>query len=225
MKKSGKIGLTTAAVAAALLFALGLSACGSSERSESPTETRSLYAQGLEIVRLMSEMTQSEEYIDIFTGSGEIKSVIQTISVGDYTTPKAVYAISVPDESLAAMAGLHHLDDASEGLQTFLTQKILGSLTTQINAMGGVEKLAASSVCTVGKTFANADTNENVIYLYTYENAAPIAVTFTAGEDQTVSAGGVFVLYDGFSCDSADEIKTFFRDRISTAEVTEVLPE
>lgn len=43
------------------------------------------------------------------------------------------------------------------------------------------------------------NTTENVICLYTYEGAAPIAVTFTLGEDNAVSATGTFVLYDGFT--------------------------
>ena len=47
-------------------------------------------------------------------------------------------------------------------------------------------------------------------------------LTFTVGEDGAVSANGVFVLYDEFTCDSADEIKAFFND---IAEVTEVQPE
>ena len=76
---------------------------------------------------------------------------------------------------------------------------------TQINGMSGVENLAASSVCKVGKTFVNENANEDVIYLYTYEEAKPIAVTFTVSEDNAVSATGVFVMYEGFTCDSMED--------------------
>lgn len=204
----------------ALVLVLSLSACGNNGNS---AETKSLYAQGLEIVRLMSELTQSAEYVDFYTGSNEIRSVIQKISAGSYTTPKAVYAISITDETLAAMAELNHLDNASKDLRSLLTQKALGALMTQINSMSGVENLAAASVCTVGKTFVNEDAKENVIYLYTYDNAVPVAVTFIVGEDQAISADGVFVMYDRFTCGSAEEIRGFFNS--ITVEVTEVLPE
>lgn len=110
------------------------------------------------------------------------------------------------------MSELNNLDNASEGLKNFLLQRVLGSLMTQINGMSGVENLAASSVCTVGKTFVNENANEDVIYLYTYEEAKPIAVTFTVGEDNAVSATGVFVMYEGFTCDSMEDIKSFFSD-------------
>ena len=208
-----------ALVLALVIMVLSLSACSN---NESNSKTKSLYAQGLEIVQLMSEMTRTEEYVDIHTGDSEIKTIISDISTGDYSSPKAVYAISISDENLAAMAELDSLENASEELKTFLMNRVLGSLMTQINGMSGVEKLAASSVCTVGKSFVNENATDNVIYLYTYENALPVAVTFTVGEDQAVSASGVFVLYDEFTCDSADEIKAFFND---FAEVTEVQPE
>lgn len=220
MKKSIRNILICAVIILALAMALSFSACGS---NKDHAETKSLYAQGLEVVQLMAEMTNTEAYIDIHTGDSAIKDIIQSISNGDYSAPKAVYAISITDENLTAMAELGNLDNASEELKSVLMQRVLGSLIPQINGMSGVENLAASSVCTVGKTFVDENATENAIYLYTYENATPVAVTFTVGEDQAVSASGVFVMYDGFTCGSADEIKSFFSD--ITVEVKEVSPE
>ena len=220
MKKSIRNILICAVIILALAMALSFSACGS---NKDHAETKSLYAQGLEVVQLMAEMTNTEAYIDIHTGDSAIKDIIQSISNGDYSAPKAVYAISITDENLTAMAELGNLDNASEELKSVLMQRVLGSLIPQINGMSGVENLAASSVCTLSKTFVDENAAENVIYLYTYENATPVAVTFTVGEDQAVSASGVFVMYDGFTCGSADEIKSFFSD--ITVEVKEVLPE
>lgn len=139
----------------------------------------------------------------------KLKNIIQNIGVGEYSVPKSVYAISIPDENLAAMVELSELDNSSKDLKTFLIQKVLGSLMIQINGMAGAENLAASSVCTVGKTFVDENATGDVIYLYTYENALPVAVTFTIGENHAVSATGVFIMYDGFTCGSADEIKSF----------------
>lgn len=208
------------AVILALVMILSLSACGNDTEN---AETKSLYAQGLEVIKLMSEMTQTEEYVDILAGSSEITSIVQGISTGDYSNPKAVYAISITDGNLAAMVGFNSLDSASDGLKSFLMQRVLGSLMTQINGKSGMANLAAASVCTVGKTFVNENATKDVIYLYTYENAVPVAVTFTIGENQAVYASGVFVMYDGFTYGSADEIKSLFID--IDVDVTEVLPE
>lgn len=221
MKKSIRNFFTRAVMLTVSMLTLSLSACGNSVND---TQTKSLYEQGLEVVQLMDEMTQSEDYIDLFTGNSEVKSVVQNISAGDYTAPKAVYAISLTDESDEAMAELYQFcDDGSEEFKSYLTDRIYGSLITQINGRGGTENLAAASACTAGKTFVNEDAAENVIYLYTYENAVPVAVTFIVGEDSAVSASGVFVMYDEFPCDSADEIKSFLD--FFKVEVTEVSPE
>lgn len=209
MKKIIKNIIVSFAIGIAAVMVLSLSACS---KNESKPEQKSLYAQGLEVVQLMAEMTQTEEYVDLHTGNSEIKTIIKNISSANYTIPKAVYSISITEENLAAMSELNNLDNASEGLKNFLLQRVLGSLMTQINGMSGVENLAASSVCTVGKTFVNENANEDVIYLYTYEEAKPIAVTFTVGEDNAVSATGVFVMYEGFTCDSMEDIKSFFSD-------------
>lgn len=219
VKNAIKKGLSAFAVVVLFTSVLSLSACGNSERN---TETKSLYAQGLEIVRLMTEMTQ---YEDVYITSSEVQSAVQKIGTGDYTAPKAVYAISVADENVAAMAELMELDldNASEELKSYYMQKVLGSFMVQINARSGTENLVAASICTVEKFFVNENVNENVIYLYTYENAVPAAVTFLVGEDHAISASGVFVVYDEFTCGSADEIKSFFQ--YIPVEVTEVLPE
>lgn len=208
------------AIILALVMMLSLSACGTNTKN---TETKSLYAQGLEVIKLMSEMTQTEEYVEILAGSGEITSIVQSISTGDYSNPKAVYAISITDDNLAAMAELNSVVNASDGLKSFLLQRVLGSLMVRINGMSGAANLAAASVCTVSKTFVDENATEDVIYLYTYENAVPVAVTFTIGEDHAVSANGVFVMFDRFTCGSADELKIFFND--IDVDVTEVSPE
>lgn len=219
MKKTIRNILVCVVIVIVLVMVLSLSACSSKKDGE----TKSLYARGLEVVALMAEMTQTEAYVDIHTGDSEIKTVIQNIGAGDYSAPKAVYAISITDEDIAAMAELGNLDGASEELKNFLMQRVQASLMTQINAMSGVESLAATSVCAVSKTFVNEDVTENAIYLYTYENATPVAVSFTVGEDHAISASGIFVMYDAFTCGSADEIESFFGD--ITVEVTEVQAE
>lgn len=201
----------------AAIMVLSLSGCNG---TESKPEQKSLYAQGLEVVGLMAEMTQTDEYVDLHTGDSEIKTIIHEISTGDYSEPKAVYSISMTEENLAAIAELDNLEETSEKLKDFLLQRVLGSLMTQLNGMSGVKNLAAASVCTVGKTFVNENADDSVIYLYTYEDAVPVAVTFTVGEDKAVSATGVYVMYEEFPCGYVDEIKGFFSDiPVEVAEV------
>ena len=98
MKKSIRNVLIGLIIVLGLVIVLSLSACS----NKGNAEAKSLYEQGLEIVQLMSEMTQTEGYVDVYTGNSEVKGVIQSISAGDYSSPKAVYAITVADDDLAA---------------------------------------------------------------------------------------------------------------------------
>ena len=203
-----------------LVIILGLAACGAAKEAKN---SKSLYSHGLDVISLLSQMTGSENFIGIYTANSEIKDIILALGGHSYETPDAVYAIIVPEETLMGMAELSDLEGVSEELKNYLTQRVIASLMSQINAMSGVENLAASSVCTVGKTFVSENATENVIYIYTYEGTAPVAVTFTLGEDHSVSATGTFILGDGFTCGSAEEIRGIFGD--ITVNVTEVTPE
>lgn len=193
-----------------VIMLLSLCACG--ETASTKEAEKSLYEHGLDVIAVMSEMTQLESYVETYTGSGEIKEVVKSIGEGDYTAPKAVYAITVNAEQIAAYADVEALDGASDALQKTMENKFIVALISQVNGRAGAMNLAAASVCTAGKTFVTDEISESVIYLYTYENGKPISITFTCGEDRTVSAAGMFMMYDEFPCDSVEEIEEFFRE-------------
>ncbi len=203
------------------LAMLALCACGGGKASKGPD--KSLYEQGLDVVALMAEMARTDGYVDIYSGSQEMCDAVKNIGEGDFGEPKAVYEISVDDESLALTSGMKELEGASEELKQALKQKLLAAFMMRINGMGGAVDLASSNVCAAEKTFVNAEVTEDTIYLYTYEHAFPAAVTFIMGEDGAVSANGFFIMFDEFSCGSEEEIKSFFHG--SSVEVKEVKAE
>ena len=216
MSKRAKSVFHAPASAFVLAMLLMLSACGSGARNSA------FYEQGLDVIRLMSQITQADEYIELTTGNSGIKTIVKELSAADYSVPSAVYSISIPEDSLSAMAAIEDYDSISDDLKCLLRQKYLAVLMSQINGMAGMEKLAASSVCSAAKTFVDKSAAEDIVYLYTYENAAPVAVTFILGEDGSVSASGSFIMYDGFSCSSEQEIKDFFFD--VNVEVSRIYP-
>ena len=166
-------------VVLSVVLALNLCACSAEE-----TESKSLYRHGLDVISLMSEMTESEKYVELYTGDSDIKAVIEEIGSMDYSQAEKVYEITISDEILSAMAQTQSLENTSDELQKVLKTRVLASFMTQMNGMAGVEKLAASSVCTMGKTFVTDEKSETaVIYIYTFSDAYPVSVTFVSGED------------------------------------------
>lgn len=199
-----------------LIMLVSVSACGNGSKGSGKT----LYEQGLDVASLMVEATRTEKYVEIYSSSSELGKMIKEIGEGDYETLEAVYAITIDDEKFRGILEVDNYNEISERLQAALRNRMFGSLITQINGMGGTEELAVSSICTHGKTFVDDSITDNTIYLYVYEDALPIAVTFTVGEDGAVSASGTFIMYDGFSCGSVEEVEESFR--AFNVEVSEI---
>lgn len=192
----------------AFALALGLCGCGADAGAE-----KSLYDQGLEVVSLLDEMAENEMYISSFSSYEEIQTMLGELGNADYTEPDAVYAITISEENLAAYEEWTLLEEsASEELQKQMQNKFPAALINQVNAMEGVTTLAAASICTAEKSFVSHEITENTIYLYTYEDTVPVAVTFVVGEDNTVIAKGCFIMYSEFTCGSEQEIRDFFKE-------------
>jgi len=191
-----------------LIFAL--TGCGEKKR---------LVDHGMEVVELIEEAINSKEYVMIYSASEQITRVIEEVAEGDFSELEAVYSIRIDEDDLLEMADVD-LDDMPESLQKVMKSKMAGSVANMINARSGAEKLATSSIISMGKTFAFKEEVENQIYLYIFEDAKPIMVSFVAGEDKTVSAGGTVIFADNFECDSADDVEDLLREY--DADVEEV---
>ncbi len=182
-------------------------------------EYKPVYEAGLEITYLLDEMASSEEYVSLYTGVTDVADIIKEIGEGDYTKPKAVYEIAISNEMMDRFSETALLTDLSDELETYVKDRLRSSFVSQINATAGVNSLAASSICTAGKTFINPIA-EGTILVYTYENGYPIAVTITAAPDGSASATGTFIVADGF--DDIEGIKAYFGDTdIEVLEITQ----
>ena len=178
--------------------------------NKGPSGSKSLYMHGMDVVAMLEEIINSEEYVQAFSGSTEIMNVIKEISSGEYTAPATVYKITLDMETVLETNDMINLENASEALIANLKNRVLASIVTQINARNGAMTLAASSVCTTGKTFVSSEILEEMIYLYVFDDAAPIAVTFTMGEDNAVNATGNFLLYEKLPASSVQELLEYF---------------
>lgn len=213
MKRIKRIkAVITGLFISAVLWGCGLQAHESADTAQPSSESeKTLYDRGLEIIGLMSEMTRSDDYRNMISGSDEIRNLIRSIGEESFEDPSAAYAVTIEDDSLKEimkMAGM--TDTMSEELKEFMRHRITASVISYINASGGVESLAAVNACTAEKSFADDSISDDVIYIYTFEAAEPAAVAFRTGEDHTVSATGTFIISDDFEYGSEEEIKASF---------------
>ncbi len=202
-----------------LVFCLLLTACGAKKE-------KSLYVQGLELISLMGEMTQSDSYFELFSTVPEVKEQVAEIAEaarsGLYQKPKTVYRITANLDGLMQLLMRSSdaptpLEDMSPELRDYTQSRLFSSCASILNSAAGVEAIAASSIYMCSKSFVCREAKENTAYLYLYEEAQPVLVTFTVGEDHAVNASGSYVLGKtdmesltglfGFSGFQVDELK------------------
>lgn len=220
------------------VLALNLTACSGktdlsstnvSTPTDAPTATpvseKSLYAHGLDIISMMDEMIRSDFYLNTMSASPEIEEKASELAQGDYTKPIAVYELTVPEfaDLLTLLdAKMEGYEDLSSELQTQLNNRSASAFITQLNAMEGVVAIATGSVFTANKLFVSHEITENTIYLYTFESGAPIAILYTIGENNAISAGGYFLLSESISTESAMELQNSLKDAHLFFTVTEL---
>ena len=175
---------------------------------------KSLYEHGMDVVMLMDEMVSSSSYGSLMSSSEEIEQMRLMLAAGDYAAPQAVYEMEIP--TVGDMFAYAEVDAVtasfSDSLKKLLDNRSAASLVTMINSQSGVAALAASSVYTAAKTFVSSETEEGILYLYTFQDGNPIAVVFTTGEDGTVTATGTFLMAEGFDAASAEQLQALFRE-------------
>ncbi len=167
-------------VLAAMLTAVLASGCG----ANTTHNTVSLYGKGLEMAQLLDKMAEDDAYVQLFSQNDGLKQVIQNIGSQTYTTPKAVYAVTDAGALFLQMADL----PKDETLQKVIERKTSTVWTTQINGIQGAEFLAATSILLYDESFLYEGLQKPTTYLYTYDGAYSVAVTYIPYENGVVKA-------------------------------------
>lgn len=195
----------------------GMTACGTKK------EQVSLYEQGLEVVALMDEMADSQSYVQMFTGNTQISELIQSNTNGDYSKPQTVYEVVLQKDNYQGLLENEETQTTmSDELKGIISKKVNASVITQLNAYGGSENLAASTICTAGISFVNSEVKEDVIYIYVYENTAPVAVIFLKEGNDIVSANGTFMFGEELANLTKESISQLFEGLYVTVREVEM---
>ena len=201
-----------------VIMILSVTACGTRKEQDS------IYEQGLEVVALMDEMADSQSYVQMFTGNNQISEVIQSNTNGDYSEPVKVYEVVLQnDNSLGLLRNDETQESMSDKLKEIISKKVNASVITQLNAHGGSENLAASTICTAEISFVNNEVKEDVIYIYVYENTAPVAVMFSQEGNDIVSANGTFMFGEEFRNLTEESISELFEGLYETIKKVDIV--
>ena len=180
------------------------------ESPDAPVQTKSQQEHSLDIMKLMVEMSQEEDYIRAFYNEPAVIMTLESIGECDYTAVKNVYAVTVDADEVFAELQLGSIGNISDTLRSVAENKVLTAMVANVNARADLMLMACANICTVDKTFITDEITESVCYLYTFEEAPSISITFLCGEDHIVTARGIFMLVDDISCDSIENVEAYF---------------
>ncbi len=168
-------------------------------------EPSTLTECGTEVISLMAEMIESEDYQSLYNLSAAYDEAISKLREGNYAKSIAVYELSVPMEALLDTAVSE--DAYSEDLYQYICSSAYMSLASRVNQSSDVEAVVVSTVFCAQKSFVNENSVGNKIYLYVFESGCPIALTFATDGDNIVRAVGHFILNDAFLTDDEQSIE------------------
>ena len=174
---------------------------------------KTLVEQGLSLIELMKEKANNEAYIGMLIGSSA-NSVffekIKELGSGDISNLACVYCLSgdYSDFVLKYLSGIEELgmpyfgtdpsikDSFSPELWNDLKRKVFFALPSIWNLYAGANSLemAAPGVLSASSNFDSDEIDSDCIYIFTFSDSYPVAVSFQRGEGRSVYASASFVL-------------------------------
>ena len=188
---------------------------------------KTLVEQGLSLIELMKEKANNEAYIGMLIGSSANSfffEKIKELGSGDISNLACVYCLSgdYSDFVLSYLSGIEELgmpnfgtdgslkDSFSPELWNDLKRKVFFALPSIWNLYAGANSLemAAPSVLSASSNFDSDEIDSDCIYIFTFSDSYPVAVSFQRGEGRSVYATASFVLDKDFpkSLESMQEL-------------------
>lgn len=158
-----------------------------------------LYTKGLELIQRMDIMAESEEYINLMSASTELGEVISRIGEENYSEPKTVYKIIIPEEAVTSRSFEGEITGVPEELKKEIERRFISAVPVQANASKGSIFVAATSIITTGDSFINDGLKNNTLYIYLYEGEYSAMVSFFPGKENIVGASAGFVINDSLN--------------------------
>ena len=207
------------ALLCALILCLSCTCCF----AESPD----FYAVGLEVTGVLDQMVQSRDYLELFMSSGANWDLLETkFNTGDYDAPVAVYRLSQPDpmewlKTIMPEEEMEKLAALSPVLQDQLMARMKGmsTLSSYVNAKGGVEILSLTSTLQAILDKPGLEPEETEYYLFLFEKGVPVVVT--CGRN---TASGMFLALDKSETESPEALQAAlspFGLEVSPVEIPE----
>lgn len=174
-----------------------------------------LEAYGLQLTQQMRQLAHDSCYIAYAVHAERIKSLVEDIGRQTYDKPRKVFRLrhlhtKQTDELLSQ----------SSATKPILIDRLLRSIPAQLNAQGGADLLATTSLLIAEDAFLYAGLKEYTFYLYLYEGRYQSLVLYRPGRSHIVLAYASFIAHQRLEeAETAEDVKRFFSEMLEMPEV------
>ena len=184
---------------------------GAKDPEAAPAGDKSMDECAKEVIDLLLEMTSSDDYLKMYGfNSDNQKAMLEKLRSGNYTTPSAVYEITVTEETINLYMKEFGVEKLSDNLKKQFVSTITGSVVTRVNSSIGTDAVALGSALYGGNSYRCSEVKKSTMLLYVYENGNPIMITISASEYGIAGFTARFLMSDTFPTDTAENIQNYF---------------
>lgn len=192
---------------------------------DNASDRMSLYDRGLDMISSMNALAGDDNYRKMIGMPQEVESIINDILAMDYSEPKQVYKVTNLDDIMNLTMYMSGVDENTfEGeTKDYVKRKFAGTICNVImGKSSGAMALAASSCFARQDIFVDSTVTEGTLYIYVYENAYPVFVSFMPGEDGAVLSNCSYLILDSMIGADIETAKNSMTLGLMSVEIEEV---
>lgn len=183
-------------VSVVLALLLALTAAGCAPAVQSQQGDGFAVKSSLALTQTMGKLTDSSEYLKLFTSSDTILSEAAALSAIDLANPSQAEIITLSEQAVSGL--MEALAEAAslpqdETVKQLLAHRLMASAPNVLNGQAGASWLATTSVLTVSKTFSRIDLTDITYVILHYDGAPAATLTVLLPDGDFIQASTTYV--------------------------------
>lgn len=174
-----------------------------------------LASQGLRLTQQMRQLANDSGYVTHAVHAGKIKALVEDIGKQEYSKPRKVFRITHLHMNMAKA-----LLSQSGATKPLILNRIVRSIPSLLNAQGGADHLAATSLLFAEDAFLYHGLKEYTLYLYLYDGSYQSMVLYRPAKQHIVLANASIVAHEKLrGLTTPADVRQFFADVLDMPEV------
>lgn len=174
-----------------------------------------LASQGLRLTQQMRQLANDSGYVAHAVHAGKIKALVEDIGKQEYSKPRKVFRITHLHMNMAKA-----LLSQSGATKPLILDRIVRSIPSLLNAQGGADHLAATSLLFAEDAFLYHGLKEYTLYLYLYDGNYQSMVLYRPAKQHIVLANASIVAHEKLrGLTTPADVKQFFAEVLDMPEV------